>query len=408
MPVYVVTGKLGSGKTLASVGKIKDYLIQGRRVATNLDIRLENLVGNYARKCEIFRVPDRPEAYHLESLGLGYDGEFIGEERNGALVLDECGTWFNSRDWNAKGRKELLDWVIHARKKRWDVYFIIQDLEVMDKQARLMFAEHVVYCRRSDRFTIPFFSSIWKLFTDKPLPFPKLHLGFVKYGDKDSSPVVDRWVYRGTDLYNAYDTAQIFKEDNNGVYQLLPPYYIAGRYTDRLKDFKNAIRNYKVKSLHFFSLGALTAAFAVNALVTELPGEPKKGLVGCNEAYKNLYGSCEAKPVLKTHKDLVDRILNGEELTDIKGKLSIDPTGQEEKEKEKLIYITGSVKHTNGFDYLFNKGDRAFYPRDVGYSVRWISDCQAIITRSGDSKTVYCSDSEIIDNTDYSYLNSDN
>ncbi|EBN6690252.1 zonular occludens toxin, partial [Salmonella enterica] len=34
MPVYFVTGKLGSGKTLVAVGKIRDYLVAGRRVAT--------------------------------------------------------------------------------------------------------------------------------------------------------------------------------------------------------------------------------------------------------------------------------------------------------------------------------------------------------------------------------------
>ena len=231
MPVYIVTGKLGSGKTLACVGKIKDYLIEGRRVATNLNLNLEKLVGNYARNVKVFRVPDRPQADHLESLGLGYDGEFTGEEQNGALVLDECGTWFNSRDWNAKGRKELLDWVIHARKKRWNVYFIVQDLEVMDKQARLMFAEHVVYCKRSDRFSIPFLSFFWKQITSKPLPFPKVHIGFVKYGDSANSQIVDRWIYRGSDLYEAYDTSQVFTEDSNGLYQYIPPQLTHGRYT---------------------------------------------------------------------------------------------------------------------------------------------------------------------------------
>ena len=118
MPVYVVTGKLGSGKTLACVGRIRDYLQAGKRVATNLDLNMNKLAGNYAKKCQVFRIPDRPQAHHLEALGLGYDGEFTGEERNGALVLDEYGTWFNSRDWNTARRKELLDWVIHARKKR--------------------------------------------------------------------------------------------------------------------------------------------------------------------------------------------------------------------------------------------------------------------------------------------------
>ncbi|MEY8214324.1 MAG: zonular occludens toxin domain-containing protein, partial [Colwellia sp.] len=308
MPVYVVTGKLGSGKTLASVGRIRDYLKQGRRVATNLDLNLNNLVGNYAKKCQVFRVPDRPEAHHLESLGLGYDGEFTGEERNGALVLDECGTWFNSRDWNAKGRKELLDWVIHARKKRWDVFFIIQDLEIMDKQARLMFAEHVVYCRRSDRFSIPLASSIYKLFTDKPLPMPRMHIGFVKYGDTQNAQIVDKWVYRGTDLYEAYDTSQVFTENSSELYSYVPPYYTHGRYTDKLKDFKHAVKNYKIKGIHFFLMGAFLATTTVNALVTHLPGEPKKGLVGCNQAYKDLYGSCDAKPVLQENAELVKKL----------------------------------------------------------------------------------------------------
>ena len=40
MSVYCVTGKLGNGKTLVSVGRIRDALKKGLRVATNLDINL--------------------------------------------------------------------------------------------------------------------------------------------------------------------------------------------------------------------------------------------------------------------------------------------------------------------------------------------------------------------------------
>lgn len=395
MPVYVVTGKLGSGKTLASVGRIRDYLREGRRVATNLDLNLNKLVGNYAKKCEVFRVPDRPEAYHLENLGLGYDGEFTGEERNGALVLDECGTWFNSRDWNAKGRKELLDWVIHARKKRWDVFFIIQDLEVMDKQARLMFAEHVVYCRRSDRFSIPLLSSIYKMVTDKPLPMPRVHIGFVKYGDTQNSQVVDRWVYRGNDLYDAYDTAQVFTESSHELYSYIPPYYTHGRYTDKLKDFKNAIRNFKAKGFHFFLLGAFLATTSVNALVTHLPGEPKKGLVGCNDAYKNLYGSCDAKPVLAKNLALVEKLRKMEagDITlekDENGNL----TDKADKPKDELdnVVITGSVKSTEGFDYILSKDGRSFYARERGYNIRWISSCKASLIKQKITTYIYCTD----------------
>ena len=50
MAVYVVTGKLGAGKTLVAVGKIKDKLNQGCKVATNLDLNLDKLIGDRLRK----------------------------------------------------------------------------------------------------------------------------------------------------------------------------------------------------------------------------------------------------------------------------------------------------------------------------------------------------------------------
>jgi len=51
MAVYVVTGKLGAGKTLVAVGKIQDKIVSGCRVATNLDLRIHNLprVGVFAK-----------------------------------------------------------------------------------------------------------------------------------------------------------------------------------------------------------------------------------------------------------------------------------------------------------------------------------------------------------------------
>lgn len=397
MPVYIVTGKLGSGKTLASVGRIRDYLLEGRKVATNLNLNLEKLVGNYKKNTVVYRVPDRPKAEDLDNIGLGYDGDFIGEERNGALVLDECGTWFNAREWNAEGRQELLDWVIHARKRRWDVFFIVQDLSVLDKQARVMFAEHVVYCRRSDRFNIPFVSFIWKLFTDKGLPLPKVHIGFVRYGDTANSKIVDKWIYRGTNLYNAYDTAQIFTEKSDELFSYVPPYYTTGRYTTLFKDFKHAISDYKTKGFHFFLLGALASAFTVNALVTQLPEAPKKGLFSCNDAYKELYGSCAAKPVLLKEKELVKQI------RDIKSGKAPNPADVQASEQDEAlsgdkpseldkVYITGSVKSTEGFDYIFNNDGRAFYARELGYKVRWISACKAILMKKGEATEIYCHD----------------
>lgn len=38
------------------------------------------------------------------------------ESHNGALILDECGSWLNTRKFQDQGRAELLEWCIHARK----------------------------------------------------------------------------------------------------------------------------------------------------------------------------------------------------------------------------------------------------------------------------------------------------
>ena len=124
MTVYFVTGKLGSGKSLVSVGKIRDYLIAGRRVATNLDLYLDEMFTH--NKSPVSRLPDKPRIEDMLALGDGYESENArdnDESHYGLIVLDECGTWLNSREWNDKGRRALIDWFLHARKRRWDVIF---------------------------------------------------------------------------------------------------------------------------------------------------------------------------------------------------------------------------------------------------------------------------------------------
>lgn len=229
MAVYFVTGKLGAGKTLVSIARIRDKLNKNCKVATNIDLQLHKLINIKARKATVYRIPDKPELEDLEAIGIGnptYD-----EDKNGLLVLDECGTWFNSRTWGDKSRQHVINWFLHARKLGWDIIFLVQDISIVDKQAREALAEHVVYCRRMDRITLPFIGFFWSLFTQSKLPLPRLHIAVVKYGHHIQSLTVDRWMYTGASLYNAYDTKQVFSNDyDHKTYQLLPPYYSHYRY----------------------------------------------------------------------------------------------------------------------------------------------------------------------------------
>lgn len=272
--VYIVTGKLGSGKTAACVGKIRDYLNENRAVATNLDLTLENLVNPWAKKTRVIRMPDKPNLDDLENLPPPYKGSY-DETKTGLIVLDECGTWFNTRKWSDKQRQPLIDKLLHIRKAGWDVMFIIQHIEMLDKQVREGLGEHVVYCQRADRLSMPFLTPLLRVlgFSGRP---PKIHLGIVRYGTQTTGPLVDRWVYTGKDLYDAYDTRQVFGANDCALHSVLPPYYVFGRYIEKSiyakqelkKKAKAFSRRAKRAGRPFFLLGALIAtsvtAFAMS------------------------------------------------------------------------------------------------------------------------------------------------
>ena len=228
MAVYFVTGKLGAGKSLVSVSKIRDYLEAGRRVATNLNLDLDNMF-TYSKACA-HRLPDKPRVEDMIALGDGYDCDDPrdnDESRYGLIVLDECGTWLNSREWNDKGRRELINWFLHARKHRWDIIFLIQDMDSADKQIVQALCEHLVICRRLDRMRFV------------KIPLPRIHIANVYYG-RNKENFVERWVYKGKDLYTAYDTRQRFTDgieflpsgmvDMRAPHTMLSAWHLKGRY----------------------------------------------------------------------------------------------------------------------------------------------------------------------------------
>ncbi len=211
MPVYLVAGRLGSGKSLASVGKIRDALRAGRRVATNLNLNLDAM-GFEAEKVDCIRLPDKPTGAELMALGSGntdYD-----ESKNGLLVLDELASWLNSRTWGDKNRQGVLDFFIHSRKLGWDIYLIAQSLQQLDKQMRDALVEYHVICRRMDRMNVPLVGGLVKALSFGKLSgrLPRVHIGFCRYGVERDSILVDRWIYKGEDLFACYDTRQRFMD----------------------------------------------------------------------------------------------------------------------------------------------------------------------------------------------------
>ena len=241
MASFIVTGKLGSGKSLVTVGRIFDYLSQGRKVATNLDIHLAGYLNANSKK-SLVRIPDKPSLFDLACIGSGNDS--YDEEKNGLLVLDELGTWFNSRAWQDKTRAGLIEWFLHARKHGWDTMLIVQDISMIDAQLRGSMAEHLVICRRLDRLKIPFVGGLLQAIGLKGT-LPKIHRAKVHYGESEADMVADTWTYRGLSYYPAYNTKQIFSPTySSGVYSYLSPWHTTGRFLKPKRSFYDLFKNY--------------------------------------------------------------------------------------------------------------------------------------------------------------------
>lgn len=259
MPVFSVEGKLGTGKTKFCVWRAQDAIRAGRKVASNVDIAPHLL--NPRSPGRILRIPDKPTADDLDAMGHGNPDSY-DEDKNGLLILDELGTWLNSRSYQDKQRAGLLDWLIHARKHGWDVYLIVQDANMIDKQVREALIEYQVKCMRMDRVRIPIIGHFTGLIKDRWAYLPKFHLATARVGLGANAVVAERWQFVGENLHAAYDTRQIFRSDYpHGAHSVLPPW------------------DYKPASLPFDAFKAKLAKVFKPATLRPVPPREKNDLI---------------------------------------------------------------------------------------------------------------------------------
>lgn len=238
-----VTGKLGTGKTLVSVGVAMDYLRRGATVATNVDFYPESFPNPRNKDVRIVRLPDHPKSADLQALGvgnptleLGPDGEYrpgpnYNPKANSLLLLDELAQFMNSRGWNDKDRQALISHLVLLRKLGWDAYFLVQHIEMVDKQIREALANETGFCKNLDKFNVPFLSPVFKALTGKPLKMPKIHRCTFRDGYSEVGLKTDAETYMGKHLYKVYNTAQTLSSTyDKGSYCLLTPWHLRGRY----------------------------------------------------------------------------------------------------------------------------------------------------------------------------------
>ena len=213
MPGWIIQGVRGEGKSLCAVYKAREYLKRGCPVATNLDLFVDKFLP-YDNETISYRLPDKPRIEDFNLIGAAYDINYKFEDKNGLLILDELGTWLNSRTFKDKSRDSILNWLFLSRKLHWDVILLAQDFEMIDKQLRSTVCDYLVQASRTDRQKIPFIGRLLdKLSIDGNQKLE--HVYEVYYGfHQQSNKPQECWKFVGDDLYDGYNTNQLFSDGN--------------------------------------------------------------------------------------------------------------------------------------------------------------------------------------------------
>ncbi len=214
--IYVLTGPVGSGKSLMATQRLIDYASEGRLVAANYHVDFAPICrrrNSALSRASVRVLPSTPTIEDLEALGTGGPTE----DQAGLVVLDEAGTFLNARTWGETDRQKIIRWMLLSRKRRWDMVLIVQHVGILDKQIREAVVELCGRIRRTDRI---------KLLGVK---MPKMHMCNLRYGTNANDVVIERWWTRGGDCVKCYDTTALF-ESQAGAYSVLPATLTKWRY----------------------------------------------------------------------------------------------------------------------------------------------------------------------------------
>lgn len=220
--IYVVSGKLGVGKSLHITRLSKDHLNRGGVVATNMTLYPDKISSLYHRTLkpwQYIRIDASDDPHKIPR------GDFRGSSsspRRVMVVLDEALNWFASQAGAKDDRKATwLEWLRQSDKLGQDVYFIAQNFERAAKWIR----ELAQVCLNVTAF--------------KHLTFLRLPIGHLPclrdlYGvsryDVQNQVCIGWGLYNyDKRLYQCYKTAELYgfeASDNAYVGTVAPPFHL--------------------------------------------------------------------------------------------------------------------------------------------------------------------------------------
>ena len=144
MPIHLLTGIPGSGKSLMAVKMIHSNLKHKEFVITNFPV---NVKDKFKSRLIYYSSGDDWWNYPSDLIEKIRD---IRKDTNKRITvyIDECQMLFDSRDWNRPGRRQWNEFFsIHRHLRNVDVILICQNDKLLDKKVRA-FLEECYTCRK--------------------------------------------------------------------------------------------------------------------------------------------------------------------------------------------------------------------------------------------------------------------
>jgi hypothetical protein len=391
-----IEGVKRSGKTKFAVDLMAGYIKRGCKVATNLDLFLENLdpKGNNS----VIRLPDHPRSCDFIALESAYPEldpdkpETYDEKKNGLVVIDELLTFLNSRDWKEKDRAVIVSWMVQMGKYGWDLVAIGQDFDSVDKQLRATTINSLYDVKNGRNY---FGFGLFNTLASKMLNLFNIpQFSIARFYDSQSNGrkahghefFIKSWCHGWYKTAQRFLPDQLLTKDNRLVdmrasYSMLPGKTLNEWYPKEevkkqtLEDVKQAAQEVETKSK-----------------------EIKKDLESKEEVKK------DKKPLLPTWKIMLlalsvyvaysffqtdkpqAQTQTSQTTTNIKNILQKTPLPT----VLKGVYITCSVKSEKGTDYCFERNGNPFYPEDIEIWVVASTSCSASLIVDKQLHKVYC------------------
>jgi len=195
--ISLVTGKIGSGKTLHCVGLILRHLAKGGTVYTNVDLVFSELARMARKRYRVILERDQLRTIDLVDCAEWHKVlEWGTPDLPVLVVLDEIHLFFNARNWNKTQtlHGDMLSFLSQSRKACVDVVFIAQVATTLEKQFRVQ-CEWEFYCRNVRDIQVPIFGT---------LPMNRMLL--VQRDMETEKPMRRQLVRYDRDLFPCYDT----------------------------------------------------------------------------------------------------------------------------------------------------------------------------------------------------------